>query len=50
MKKELYESLTPNEKLMYDEFVFFTKTVVSRLDALTEVIQKLMALASEDPQ
>lgn len=49
MTKEQYESLTPKERLIFDEMFAWSGAINRRLDALTEVIQKLMELATTDP-
>lgn len=49
MTKEQYELLTPGERALYDEMTNWSGGINRRLDALTDVIKKLMELASTDP-
>lgn len=49
MKKELYDQLSYKEKMIYDEYADFTLKLASRIDALTQVMQKLLDVALLDP-
>lgn len=49
MKKELYDQLSYKEKMIFDEFTEFSTKLVSRLDAITLVMQKLLEVATLDP-
>jgi len=46
MTKEQYESLSPSEKLMFDEMFTWSGMVNRRLDALTQVVEKLLEVAT----
>lgn len=50
MTKEVYDLLTTREKMLYDEFVQFSKTLQERIDALTQVTQALLTEAMKDPE
>lgn len=49
MKKELYDGLSTKEKILYDEFIDFSGKLAARMDALTQVMQKLLDVATNDP-
>lgn len=49
MKKELYDQLSYKEKMIYDEFADFTMKLIERMNALTQVMQKLLDVATRDP-
>lgn len=49
MKKELYDTLSVKEKLIYDEFSDFSLKMAARLDALTLAIKRLVEVATQDP-
>jgi hypothetical protein len=50
MTKDVYDTLSDKEKVIYDEFAFFSKTLLARIDALTEVTQTLLDVATKDPE
>ncbi len=50
MTKDRYDSLSANEKLMYDEMADFSKKLLDRIDVLTDAVKKLIDLASTDPE
>lgn len=49
MKKELYDQMSAKEKMLYDEFTDFSVKLASRIEALTQVVQKLLDVATHDP-
>lgn len=49
MKKELYDQLSDKEKMLYDEFIDFSGKLAARIEALTQVVQKLLDVATNDP-
>lgn len=49
MKKELYDQMSTKEKLLYDEFIEFSVKLAARIEVLTQVIQKLLEVATHDP-
>lgn len=50
MNKDLYDQLSYKEKAFYDELQDFRRTLVSRIDALTQVTQALLDAATKDPE
>lgn len=50
MTKDLYDKLDYKEKAIYDELTQFSKTLLARIDALTEVTKALLAEATRDPE
>lgn len=50
MNKQTYDSLSDKERLIYDEFTAWAHTLNRRVDALTSVIQKLLDVATKDPE
>lgn len=46
MTKDTYDTLTKNEKLLYDELAAFAKRLTERMEQLTEVMTKLLEEAS----
>lgn len=49
MNQDVYNSLSPKEKMIYDELVSFTHKMGARLDALTQATMKLLEEATKDP-
>lgn len=47
MKKEMYETLSRNEKLMYDELSSFAVRVTERLDETIELLKTIIAMGEE---
>lgn len=50
MNKETYDSLSAKERLIYDEFIAWSHSLMHRIDTLTEVVQKLLDVATQYPE
>ena len=48
MTSEMYQSLKPTERVMYDELCGWCVKITARLDALTQVIEKAVAEGETD--
>lgn len=46
MTKDIYETLTPKERLMYDELANFSKRLNDRMEELTEVLKNILKEAN----
>lgn len=46
MTKDIYETLTPKEKLMYDELAAFSKRLNDRMEELTQVLSNILKEAN----
>lgn len=49
MKKDVYDTLSDKEKIIYDELVEFSRKLSAQLEALTQVAKKLLDVATLDP-
>lgn len=49
MTKQQYDTLSYKEKMIYDELCDFSKKLTAQLTALTDVMQKLLDVATHDP-
>lgn len=48
MKKELYDSLTEKERMMYDELHSFSERLSLRIEEIVDLLKTLVAMA-DDP-
>lgn len=46
MKKEIYETLTKNEQIMYDEFSAFALRLAERQEEIIELLKTILAEAN----
>lgn len=49
MTQENYEKLNDREKMIYNEFIEFTKNLAQRVESLTLAVKRLLEVATEDP-
>lgn len=49
MTKEVYESLSPKEKMMYEELAGFAKRLAERMDEMTLVLKAMLQEANGEP-
>lgn len=47
MTKEVYESLSPKEKMMYEELASFAKRLSDRMEEMTELLKAIVVLGNE---
>jgi hypothetical protein len=47
MTKEVYDTLTPKEKLMYDELHAFAKRYTERLDEVVDLLKRILSSGAE---
>lgn len=47
MNKEVYDTLTDKEKLMYDELHAFAKRYTERLDEVVDLLKSILAVGAE---
>jgi hypothetical protein len=50
MTKEVYETLSPKEKLMYDEMHEFAKRFTERINEVCELLQAIIVMANDPPK
>lgn len=49
MTKELYDTLSYKEKMMYDELHAFSKRMADRMEEIVELLKTIIAVADQDP-